>query len=57
VINFEISEISNNTIVEVRDDVYSENIFPLKYRIPSDPFITPYTFDIPSSSSSPTTDS
>ena len=34
--NSEISEISDNTIIEVRDDVYFENIFPFKSRIPSD---------------------
>ena len=57
VINSEISEISNNTIIEVRDAVYFENIFPLKFRIPSGPSITPSTSDIPSSSSAPTDDS
>ena len=56
-INSEISEISNNTIIEARDAVYFENIFPLKSRIPSGPFITPSTSDIPSSSSAPTDDS
>ena len=56
VVNSEISEISNNTIIEARDDVYFENIFPLKSRIPSGPSITP-TSDIPSSSSAPNDDS
>ena len=56
VINSENSEISNNTIIEVRDVVYFENIFPLKSRIPSGPSITPSTSDIPASSSAPTDD-
>ena len=57
VVNSEISEISNNTIIEARDAVYFENIFPFKSRIPSDPSCTPSTSDIPSSSSPPVTDS
>ena len=32
VVNSEISEISNNTIIEVRDIVYFENIYPFKFR-------------------------
>jgi len=52
----EISEISNNTIIEVRDIVYFENIFPFKSRIPSDPTSTPSISDILSSSSAPTSD-
>ena len=55
-VNSKISEISNNTIIEVRD-VYFEKIFPLKSRIPSDPSITPSTSDISSSSSASTVDS
>ena len=57
VVNSEISEISNNIIIEVRDAVYFENIFPLKSKIPSGPFITPSTSDILSSSSASTDDS
>ena len=53
VVNSDISEIPNNTIIEVRDVVYFENIFPFKSRILSDPSFTPFTFDIPSSSSAP----
>ena len=49
-VNSEISKISN-TIIEVRDVVYFENIFPFKSRIPSGFSITPFTSDIPSSSS------
>ena len=52
----EICEISNNTIIEVRDAVYFENIFSLTSRISSGPSITPSTFYIPSSSSAPTDD-
>ena len=55
-INSEISEISNNTIIEVRDVVYFENIFPFKYRIPSDLSFTPSASDISSFSSAPTID-
>ena len=55
-VNSEISEISVNTIIEVRDAVYFENIFSSKSRIPSDPSCTPIS-DIPSSSSAPVTDS
>jgi len=40
VVNSEISEISNNTIIEARD-VYFKNIFPFKSRIPNDPSSTP----------------
>ena len=40
VVNFEISDISNNTIIEVRDVVYFENIFSLISRIPIDPSCT-----------------
>ena len=36
VVNSDISEISNNIIIEARN-VYFENIFPFKSRIPSDP--------------------
>jgi len=57
VVNSEISEISNNTINEVRDVVYFENIFPFKSRLPSDPSCTLSAFAIPSSSSSPSIDS
>jgi len=56
VVNSEISKISNNTIIKIRDDVYFENIFPLKSRIPCSPSITPSTSDISSSSSAPTKD-
>ena len=56
-VNSEISEISNNTIIEARDAVYFENIFPLKSRIPSGPSITPSTSNISSSSFAPTNDS
>ena len=55
-VNSEISEICNNTIIEVRD-VYFENIFPFKSRISSVPSCTPSTSDISSSSSAPVTDS
>ena len=51
VVNSEIIEISNNTIIEVRDAVYFENIFPFKSRISNDPSCTPSVFNIPSSSS------
>ena len=57
VVNSEISEISNKTIIKVRDVVYFENIFPLKSRISSDLSITPSTSDIPSFSLTPTTNS
>ena len=50
VVNSEISEISNNTIIEATD-VYFENIFPFKSRIPSHPSCTSSTSDISSSSS------
>ena len=55
-VNSEISEISSNTIIEARD-VYFENIFSFKSRIPSDLSCTPSTSDIPSSSSTLVTDS
>jgi len=42
VIKVDISEISNNTIIEVRDVVCFESIFPFKFRIPNDPSCTPY---------------
>jgi len=54
VVNSETSEIYN-TIIEVRD-VYFEDIFPFKSRIPSDPSYIPSISDIPSSSSAPATD-
>jgi len=54
VVNSKISEISNNTIIEAKNTVYFENIFPFKSRILSDPSCTPSTSDIPSSSSAPT---
>ena len=38
-VNSEINLISNNTIIEARDVVYFENIFPLKSRIPSVPLL------------------
>ena len=57
VVNSEINKISNTTIIEVRDVVYFENIFPLKSKITSDPSITPSTSDIPSSSSASSDDS
>jgi len=56
VVNSEISEISSNTIIEVRDVIYFENI-PLKFRIPSGPSIILSTSNIPSSSSASTNDS
>ena len=56
-VNSEISEISNNTINEVRDVVYFENIFPFKSRLPSDPSFTLSASDIPSSSATSPTDS
>ena len=55
VVNSETSEIYN-TITEVRD-VYFEDIFPFKSRIPSDPSYIPSISDIPSSSSAPIIDS
>ena len=55
-VNSEISEISNNTIIEFRDVVYFENIFLFKSRIPSDSSCTPSVFDISFSSSAPTSD-
>ena len=57
VIKSEIREISNNTIIEVRDTVYFENIFSFKSRISNDPSITLSISDIPYFSSAPTTDS
>ena len=56
-INSEINEVSSNTIIEVKDVVYFENIFPLKSKIHDDPFITPSISDISSSISAPVTDS
>ena len=38
VVNSEISEIFNNTIIKARDVVYFENISSSKSRIPNDPF-------------------
>ena len=55
-VNSEISDISNNTIIKVRDVIYFENIFPFKSRISSDPSCSPSTSDISSSSSAPVTD-
>jgi len=57
VVNSEISEISKNTIIKVRDVIYFENIFPFKSRISSDPSCSPSTSDISSFSSAPITDS
>jgi len=51
VVNSEINKISNNTIIEVRDVVYFENIFPLKSKIPNDPSFTLSPSDISASSS------
>ena len=56
VVNSEISEISNNIIIEVRDAIYFENIFPFKLRIPSDPSCTPSAINISFFSYAPTTD-
>ena len=62
VVNSEISEIFNNIIIEVRNDVYFENIFSFKSRVPSDTSCilstsnTSSTSDIPSFSSAPPTD-
>jgi len=53
-VHSEINEIFNTTIIEARD-VYFENIFSFKSRIPSDHSCTPFTSDIPSSSA-PTAD-
>src|SRR5436190_5070006 len=57
VVNSEISKISNNTIIEARDAVYYENIFPFKTNISNDQPITLSSSDILSSSSAPTTNS
>ena len=57
VVNFEISEISNNTIIEAKDDVYFENMVSFKSRILNDPSITSFIYNIHSSSSAPATDS
>ena len=54
--NFEISETSNNTIIEVRDVVYFENMFPFKSRVHSNPSCNLSTSDILSSSCAPPTD-
>ena len=56
-VNAEISEISNNTIIKVGDAVYFENIFPFKSEISSDPSCTLSASDIPYSSFAPATDS
>lgn len=44
VINLEVSDIGRNTIIEARDVVYFENIFPLKSVICATPSV-PLTFD------------
>ena len=51
VINSEISDISNNTIIEARDAVFFENIFPFKSKISENPR-TSIPSNLPSSSSS-----
>jgi len=51
VVNSQIREISNKTIIKVRDIVYFENIFSFKSRIYSNPSCTPSTSDILFSSS------
>jgi len=56
VVNYEISEISNNTIIKVRDAVYFENIFPFKSRIPSDSSVIPSTYNTHSFSFAHVTD-
>ena len=56
VVNSEIGEISNNIIIEAKDVVYFENIFPFKFRVPSDPSSNPSISDIPYSSSALPTD-
>ena len=56
VVNSKISDISNNTIIEVRDVVYFENIFPFKSRILSYPSCTLSASNIPSSSFALATD-
>jgi len=56
VVNSDNSEISNNAIIEARDIVYLENIFPFTSRVSSYASCIPSTFDIPSSSSVPPTD-
>ena len=53
VINSEISEISNNTIIESRDAIYFENIFPYKTKINTQVTNKPST----SSNSGPSTSS
>jgi len=50
VVNSEISEISNTTIIEGRDIVYFEKYLFFQTRVPSDSFSTPFTSDAPSSS-------
>ena len=55
-VNSEINKISNNTIIESRDDVYFENIFAFKSRIRSEPSCTHSIYNISFSSSAPTTD-
>ena len=54
-VNSEISEISNSTIIEVRD-VYYENIFSFKSRVLFYSSCTLSTSNIPSSNSTPPTD-
>ena len=39
VINSEVSEITRNTIIEARDAVYFENVFPLRSSISSTPSV------------------
>jgi hypothetical protein len=51
VINSEISDISNNTIIEARDAVYFENIFPFKKEISDNPSSSSLPSYHPSSSS------
>ena len=55
IVNSEIGKIFNNTVIKGRD-VYFENIFSFKSRVPSDPFCIPFASDIRSFSSSPPTD-
>jgi len=56
VVNSKIGKISNNTIIEGCRDVYFENIFSFKSRIPSDPSFTLFASDSSSSSFAPATD-
>jgi len=55
VVNSDISKISKNTIIEGKD-VYFEDIFPFKSRVPSDLSCNLSTSDIPSSSFAPPTE-